>query len=144
MLRLAALALISLATVPLSASQFSRAAAAGGALRSQRPAELLVFAGKDNQVFLGCLTCSEYDPSSIHNALGSYGSKYSLTSILNPDSDYGSQHGPESACNPYALKAPVIMNRDGKDFGQLTVNKSNRQRTKISAVLQFIAAVCGQ
>ena len=140
MLRIAVVALLSLATVPLAASQFQSAAVP----RVERAPELLVFAGKDNQVFLGCLTCSEYDPRSIHNVHGTYRSRYSPTSILNPDSDYGSPHAVESACNPYALSAPVIVDRRGKSRGQLTVNKSNPQRTKIAAALQLVAAVCAR
>lgn len=139
---LSALVLFSLVTVPVFGAQVSssRAATRG----AQRAPELNVFGGKNNQVFLGCLTCSEYDPNSVHNPYGLYGSKYSLTSIANPDSDYGSPTALESACNPYALNAPVILNRDGNYYGQLTVNTSNPQRTKIATALQFIAAVCAR
>jgi hypothetical protein len=142
--RLSVLVIWSLATVTPSGSQFSSAGAAVGTARSQRAAELNVFAGRNNEVFLGCLTCSEYDLNSVHNPLGVYGSKYSLTSIANPDSDYGSRSALESACNPYALNAPVILNGDGKYYGQLTVNKSNPQRTKIATALQFLGTVCAR
>ena len=50
---------------------------------------LLIFGGDNNRVFLGCLSCSEFDSDSVYNQYGDYGSIYSATSILNFYSEYG-------------------------------------------------------
>ena len=50
----------------------------------------------------------------------------------------------ESACNPFAIKAPVIVDKDGGYHGQLTINYRNPDRTSIATVQQFIAEVCAR
>jgi hypothetical protein len=115
----------------------------GSSSQSGKPAALLVYGGRDNAVFLGCLTCGPTDARSIRNESGTYGSRYSTSSMTNPYSDYGSPYGMESACNPDAVKAPVIVDRDGNYYGQFTVNKANPNRTSIASALQLLAVVCG-
>ncbi len=106
------------------------------------PAELLIFGGANHDVFLGCLTCSKYDAGSVLNDYGSYGSRYSATSIVNQYSQYGSRYSSESACNPYTSSAPVVVDRAGNYYGELTVNRYNAKRTQIGAALQWLAIVC--
>ncbi len=59
--------------------------------------------------FLGVLSANRYDPLSIANPLGVYGSRLSPTSIMNPLSIYGSRYSPLSPTNPYATTPPVIV-----------------------------------
>jgi hypothetical protein len=59
---------------------------------------------------LGVLSSNKYDPLSVSNPYGEYGSKYSPTSINNPCGGYGSKYSPLSATNPYATAPPVIVN----------------------------------
>src|SRR5262245_39483623 len=82
--------------------------------------KLMIFGGKNHDVYLGCLTCSESDSDSVHNEYGSYGSSYSTSSIFNRYGDYGSQYGTFSACNPYASDPPVIVDSNGNFYGYLT------------------------
>jgi hypothetical protein len=58
--------------------------------------------------FLGVLSSNRYDPLSVANPYGAYGSRYSSTSITNPYSVYGSRYSPLSANNPYATATPVV------------------------------------
>lgn len=105
-------------------------------------AELLLFGGEGHKTFLGCLNCSKYDASSVLNAYGDYGSKYNDKSIFNPYGDFGSKYSDRSACNPYASDPPVIVDRNGKFFGRLTVNRYHREAVSASDLKAWIAAVC--
>ncbi len=59
--------------------------------------------------FLGNLNSNRYDPNSVSNPYGQYGSKYSPNSINNPHGQYGSKFSNQSANNPYATNAPRIF-----------------------------------
>lgn len=52
--------------------------------------------------YLGTLSSNRYDPDSVSNPYGRYGSRYSPESINNPYGQYGSRYSPDSASNPYA------------------------------------------
>lgn len=62
-----------------------------------------------NGQFLGVLSPNRFDPLSVANPYGAYGSPYSPTSITNPYSVYGSPYSNLSAKNPYATAPPVII-----------------------------------
>lgn len=59
--------------------------------------------------YLGRLNSNRYDPKSVANPYGEYGSKYSRTSINNPYGEYGSKYSNTSARNPYASAPPVVV-----------------------------------
>ena len=59
--------------------------------------------------YLGKLSDNPYDPDSVANPYGRYGSPYSPTSIKNPYSTYGSPYSPQSPNNPYATQAPLLF-----------------------------------
>ncbi len=52
--------------------------------------------------YLGNLNSNQYDPNSVANPYGRYGSQYSPDSINNQYGRYGSPSGSESVNNPYA------------------------------------------
>ncbi len=58
--------------------------------------------------YLGNLSSNPYDPNSVANPYGQYGSRYSPDSINNPYGQYGSKYSPNSPNNPYATSPPVI------------------------------------
>ena len=58
--------------------------------------------------YLGNLSANRFDPNSVSNPYGQYGSRYSPTSINNPYSACGSAYSPQGVRNPYATQAPVI------------------------------------
>lgn len=57
-----------------------------------------------NGQYLGRLNNNRYDPDSVANPYGRYGSKYSPDSINNPYGQYGSRYSPDSINNPYAIQ----------------------------------------
>lgn len=63
--------------------------------------------------YLGNLNSNRYDPNSVSNPYGRYGSPYSPDSINNPYGQYGSPYSPDSARNPYATNPPAIIDQDG-------------------------------
>lgn len=62
--------------------------------------------------YLGKLNSNRYDPDSVSNEHGRYGSRYSPDSVNNPYGKYGSRYSNESANNPYATDAPRVYGHD--------------------------------
>ena len=69
--------------------------------------------------YLGVLSNNQYDPNSVSNPYGKYGSPYSPSSVNNPYGKYGSPYSPYSTTNPYATKAPKIVS---PYLGRLSAN----------------------
>ena len=63
--------------------------------------------------YLGNLNSNQYDPNSVSNPYGKYGSEYSQDSINNQYGEYGSPYSNKSPNNPYATQAPVIISPYG-------------------------------
>ena len=63
--------------------------------------------------YLGTLSNNRYDPDSVSNPYGQYGSKYSPDSINNPYGQYGNKYSPDSPNNPYATNPPAIISPGG-------------------------------
>lgn len=59
--------------------------------------------------YLGNLSSNQYDPNSVSNPYGKYGSQYSQDSINNPYGTYGSEYSNSSPNNPYATNPPIII-----------------------------------
>jgi hypothetical protein len=78
--------------------------------------------GDGNAKPLGSLNSNQYDPNSVANPYGRYGSQYSPDSVNNPYGQYGSPYSPYSATNPYATQAPAIVTPDGKYLGKFSAN----------------------
>ena len=55
-----------------------------------------------NGQYLGTLNNNPYDPNSVADPYGPYGSPYAPNSINNPYGPYGSPYSPQSATNPYS------------------------------------------
>lgn len=72
--------------------------------------------------FLGDLNSNPYDPKSVSNPYGQYGSPYSPNSVNNPYGQYGSPYSPYSANNPYTTQAPKIVTPGGKYLGKFGAN----------------------
>jgi hypothetical protein len=51
--------------------------------------------------YLGNLNSNRYDPDSVSNPYGQYGSRYSPNSINNPYGQYGRRYSPNGVRNPY-------------------------------------------
>ena len=81
-------------------------AAAGALTLGAQAQSPQIYAG-DTGKYLGNLNANEYDPNSVSNPYGRYGSPYSADSVNNPYGKYGSPYSPYSANNPYAVSRPA-------------------------------------
>ncbi|MBI3920355.1 MAG: hypothetical protein HY318_02965 [Armatimonadetes bacterium] len=75
--------------------------------------------------FLGNLNCNRYDPKSVSNPYGTYGSQYSPQSTNNPYGTYGSRYSTYSATNPYATQPPMVIESNQGYLGNYTANRYN-------------------
>lgn len=114
---------------------------AHGGSESEPADELLLFGGANNSVFLGCLTCSKFDTESVHNEHGQHGSRYGNVSIFNKHGEFGSRYSSYSPCNEHTSEAPAIVDRQGKYYGRLTLNRYNDQFPD-GRLLAWLAAIC--
>ena len=85
--------------------------------------ELLLFGGKEHDVFLGCFNCSEYSPESICNEFGA-GSSFKIDSIFNSFGQFGSEFSSSSPWNEVSSSndVPVLVDRQGGFYGYFTIN----------------------
>lgn len=97
--------------------QVTVVAPVGGSLCSQiAGASLYAYDG----TYLGRLT-NQFDPQSIYNQFGTYGSQFSSVSVNNRYGQYGSPYTSMSAYNPYASNPPVLF-KNGNAIAYFTVN----------------------
>src|SRR5262245_58559224 len=66
--------------------------------------------GNDGR-YLGQYNLNEFDPNSVLNPFGRYGSEFSPDSINNPFGRYGSEFSPGSARNPFSVTPPTLYNQ---------------------------------
>ncbi len=79
--------------------------------------------GQDGK-YLGNLSANSYDPNSVNNPYGQYGSPYAADSVKNPYGRYGSPYSLESSRNPYSTQPPKIVDPcTGKYLGRLSGNR---------------------
>jgi hypothetical protein len=71
--------------------------------------------------YLGNYSANRNDPNSTGNAFGA-GSAYNPNSINNPHGRYGSIHSNSSANNSYATDAPKLYDSEGNYRGRLSSN----------------------
>jgi hypothetical protein len=105
----------------------------------------MIFGGPDHRTYLGCLSCSEFEPDSVFNTAGQYGFSVYPNSIWNSVGQFGSVISPYSVCNSVATDPPVIVDESGNAYGRLTVNQYNPE---IGVGKRFygwlVSAVCEQ
>ncbi|WP_312296585.1 hypothetical protein [Chryseobacterium sp.] len=98
---------------------------------------LHLYGGADQDQYLGCLNCDNFDKNSIWNKFSDYGNVYSSKSIWNTYGNYGSSYSTYSPWNAYASYPPAIVDQDGNFFGFLTLNpyKSERSELELAMIL---------
>ncbi|MGN7863157.1 hypothetical protein [Chryseobacterium sp. 22458] len=98
---------------------------------------LHLYGGADQDQYLGCLNCDNFDKNSIWNKFSDYGNVYSSKSIWNTYGNYGSSYSTYSPWNAYASYPPAIVDQDGNFFGFLTLNpyKSDRSELELALIL---------
>lgn len=87
---------------------------------AQVPA-VLIFGGSDHKEFLGCLSCSATDLSSVWNEISKYGWGNGF-GVWNSFGSYKNPFGAQSACNEYGNDPPVLVDNTGQFYGYLTLN----------------------
>lgn len=101
-----------------------------------RPDELYLYGGRNQDVYLGCVTCGCYEAQSIWNSVGIYGSKNGAQSIWNEYGIYGSDYSSESAFNENATDPPVMKDAAGNFYGYLTLDRFKQGRMENDLFLQ--------
>lgn len=99
---------------------------------------LLIFGGKNHDVFLGCINCSKYDDKSIWNKYGDFGSKYNDKCIWNKYGLYSGNYNDTSPFNKYASNPPVLVDGDGNFYGYFTANKYKNKATQYKLAILII------
>jgi hypothetical protein len=80
--------------------------------------------------FLGNVNRNQYDPNSISNPYGTYGSPYSPKSVNNAYGKYGSPYSSEGVTNPYgSTNSPRVIGSDGEYLGRMNANKYDAEST---------------
>lgn len=100
--------------------------------------KIMIFGGANHDVYLGCLSCSEYTTGSVHNEFGNYGSEFQADSIFNSFGRFGSSFSNFSPCNEFATEPPVIVDQNGNFYGRLTLNTMHRQANTEELLLQWL------
>ena len=77
----------------------------------------------NNGEYLGSYSANEFDPYSVSNPYGQYGSQYSPKSINNPYGQYGSQYSSDGIANPYTTGGPRLFGSDGTYLGRINSNQ---------------------
>ncbi|RXM39395.1 hypothetical protein BOQ62_12025 [Chryseobacterium sp. CH21] len=98
---------------------------------------LHLYGGADQNQYLGCLNCDNFDKNSIWNKFSDYGNVFSSKSIWNTYGNYGGTYSAYSPWNAYASYPPAILDQDGNFFGFLTLNpyKSDRSELELAMIL---------
>ncbi len=104
--------------------------------QAQEP-EYLLYGGKDQNVFLGCLNCSRFDSSSIWNQLGPHGSEFDNATIWSKTGIYGSPYQELSPWHPHSFEGPEVRDKTGKSYGKFTRNPFDDQ-TKVESLLWIL------
>lgn len=94
-----------------------------------------LYGGKNHDVYLGCLTSNEYDSESVWNSYGTYGSKHNTKSIWNNYGTYGGKYGTYSPWSTTCSTPPIVVDKAGKFYGYLTVNKYHKDRATFELAL---------
>ncbi len=98
---------------------------------------LHLYGGADQNQYLGCLNCDDFDKNSIWNKFSDYGNVFSSKSIWNSNGNYGSTYSTYSPWSTYGSYPPAIVDQDGNFFGFLTVNpyQSDRSELELASIL---------
>jgi hypothetical protein len=79
-----------------------------GSLAGIAHAQAPIIVGPHGQ-YLGTLSANPYDPNSVSNPYGRFGSRFSPDSINNPYGRWGSPYSPDSVTNPYTRRGPRVV-----------------------------------
>ena len=101
---------------------------------------LQIYGGKQHNVYLGCLNCSNLETESIWNIQGNYGNNKHSNSIWNSNGIYGSSKSNYSPWNINAQYPPVLKDNNGEFYGYLSINDVNGYRADFSLAKKLYEA----
>jgi hypothetical protein len=93
--------------------------------------KVMIYGGENHDVYLGCITCTQFNGESIWNAEGIYGTKNNNLSIWSEFSEYGNEFSYLSPWNEYATKPPILVDENGGYYGYFTRNAYFKDRTEV-------------
>jgi hypothetical protein len=91
---------------------------------------LQIFGGQKQNIYLGCLNCSNIEKESIWNEKGNYGNNNFSKSIWNSTGIYGSPQSNYSPWNRNAKYPPALKDTNGEFYGLLSTNEVNGYRAE--------------
>jgi len=104
-----------------------------------------IYAGPLHREYLGCLTCGQYDVTSVWDGYGPYGwdNDYPNFSRF---SRYRAPKGRYSACNPFAADPPILVDTSGHNYGRLNVSTTRADSIcgpkGSAAICETLTAMC--
>lgn len=93
--------------------------------------KVMIYGGEKHDVYLGCLTCTQFNDESIWNEDGVYGTKFNNISIWSEFSEYGNEFSYLSPWNEVATAPPIIVDDEGGYYGYFTRNTEHKDRTEV-------------
>ena len=103
--------------------------------------KLMLFGGRDHDVYLGCLNCGSVATDSLCNEFGKYGNEFSGDSIWNEFSRFGNEFSGESPWNEFSTQAPAIVDAKGNFYGYFSSNEFHPRRPQIKALVALLNMV---
>ncbi len=101
---------------------------------------LQIFGGQKQNIYLGCLNCSNLEMESIWNEMGNYGNNQFSRSIWNSKGIYGSQESNFSPWNKNAKYPPALKDDNGEFYGLLSTNEVNGYRAEFELAKKLYAS----
>ena len=92
--------------------------------------KMMLWGGEKDEIYLGCLNCTQYHSESVWNEEGVYGTKMNNLSIWSEFSDFGNEFTDMSPWNEYAAHPPKILDESGGFYGYFTRNPYFKERTE--------------
>lgn len=129
------LAILAAATGDPNASDYLYTPSGSRSSSHSNDGHIHLFSGDQ---YLGCLSCSSHDSSSVWNDYGDFGSNYSSSSIWNEYGDYGGKYSRSSPWNTYGTNPPVVVDKSGNFYGYFTCDRYHSKRFNES----FMDYVC--
>lgn len=93
--------------------------------------KVMIYGGENHDVYLGCLTCTQFHDESIWNENGVYGARNNNLSVWSEFSDYGNEFSYLSPWNEYATHPPILVDEEGGYYGYFTKNVYFKDRTEV-------------
>jgi hypothetical protein len=93
--------------------------------------KVMIYGGENHDVYLGCITCTQFNGESVWNENGVYGTKNNNLSIWSEFSEYGNEFSYLSPWNEYATHPPILVDENGGYYGYFTRNPYFKDRTEV-------------